>query len=230
MKRLNKNAIKRGQSLTCLNYAECKHFGRSQTNSMSALLISVVTMIGIMVYGSCSADEDYGDYYYTGNELSTRAEREMGRGVEGTITEWYELDGGNVMTTFNAQFSELGTVEVESYIEWSANNVVNQTSPYVHASCSLGIKNVDKVHVATPSGTLELPLYRLVSEQTTFLPHLSQTYSYIEVDHNAINCYRIEYNSNGTEASRTYIGTTSNITYSINITDKVTYHKKEDSL
>ena len=200
----------------------------NKLKGMYALLIAVVALIGITIYGSCSADEDYD--YYSGQELSTRAEREMGRGVEGTITEWYELDGGNVMTTFNAQFSELGTVEVESYIKWSANNVVNQTSPYVHASCSLGIKNVDKVHVATPSGTLELPQYVLDCEQTTYQPYLSQTYSYIEVDHYTITCYYIEYNSDGTEASRTEIGTTSHTTYSINITDKVHYHKKEDSL
>ena len=83
MKRLNKNAIKRGQSLTCLNYAECKHFGRSQTNSMSALLISVVTMIGIMIYGSCSADEDYDYGYYSVPELNTRADGMMGMGDEG---------------------------------------------------------------------------------------------------------------------------------------------------
>ena len=75
MKRLNKNAIKRGQSLTCLNYAECKHFGRCQTNSMSTLLITVATMIGITIYASCSADEDFWgfDEGYTSTE-NTRAE------------------------------------------------------------------------------------------------------------------------------------------------------------
>ena len=81
MKRLNKNAIKRVKSQTYLNYAECKHFGRSQTKGMYALLIAVATMVCITIYESCSADEDYD--YYSGNELNTRAEREMGRSGEG---------------------------------------------------------------------------------------------------------------------------------------------------
>lgn len=80
MKRLNKNAIKRGQSRTCLNYAECKHFGRSQTKGMYALLMAVAAMIGITIYGSCSADEDYGCHF--DQELSTRAERLMRREQE----------------------------------------------------------------------------------------------------------------------------------------------------
>ncbi len=48
---------------------------------MYALLVAVAACIGITIYASCSADEDYD--YYSGNELSTRAERDMGRGVEG---------------------------------------------------------------------------------------------------------------------------------------------------
>ena len=47
---------------------------------MYALLIAVAACIGITINGSCSADEDYD--YYSGNELTTRAEREMGRGNE----------------------------------------------------------------------------------------------------------------------------------------------------
>ena len=41
-------------------------------NGMYALLIAVAACIGITIYASCSADEDYD--YYSGNELSTRAE------------------------------------------------------------------------------------------------------------------------------------------------------------
>ena len=55
----------------------------NKLKGMYALLIAVVALIGITIYGSCSADEDYGDYYYSGNELSTRAERIMERGNEG---------------------------------------------------------------------------------------------------------------------------------------------------
>ena len=63
------------QSQTCLNYAECKHFGRSQTKGMYALLITVAAVIGITIYVSCSADDDY-DNYSTGNELLTLADKE----------------------------------------------------------------------------------------------------------------------------------------------------------
>ncbi len=195
---------------------------------MYALLIAVAAVIGITIYASCSADEDYD--YYSGNELTTRAEREMGRGVEGTITEWYELDAGEATNTFNAQFSDIVTFEIESTVQWTYNNVLNPTNPNVHASCSLNIKNVPTVHIATPSGTLELPQYVIGCGQTTYQPYLSQTYSYIVVDHYTITCYYIEYNSDGTEASRTEIGTTSHTTYSVNITDKVHYHHVDDSL
>ena len=50
----------------------------NKRESMYALLVAVAVMIGITIYGSCSADEDFD--YYSGHELSTRAEREMGRG------------------------------------------------------------------------------------------------------------------------------------------------------
>ena len=102
MKRPNKNAIKRfcppitgepkgvqrplKQSQTCLNYAECKHFGRSQTKGKYALLIAAATCIGFTINSSCSSDEDY-DNYSSGKELFTRAEREMGRGNENGQSE-----------------------------------------------------------------------------------------------------------------------------------------------
>ena len=47
---------------------------------MYVLLVAVAACIGMTIYASCSADEDYD--YYSGNELTTRAEREMGRGNE----------------------------------------------------------------------------------------------------------------------------------------------------
>ena len=57
----------------------------NKRESMYALLVAVAVMIGITIYGSCSADEDYD--YYSRQELSTRAEREMGMGNEGnTLT------------------------------------------------------------------------------------------------------------------------------------------------
>jgi hypothetical protein len=57
-------------------------------NGMYALLIAVAAVIGITIYASCSADEDF-DYSSDNNELFTRAEREMGRGVEDDTITWY---------------------------------------------------------------------------------------------------------------------------------------------
>ena len=91
MKRFNKNAIKRWQSRTCLNYAECKHFGRSQTKGMYALLVAVATLIGITIYGSCSADEEY-DGYSSGDELFTLADKEMNLRTEPQGTVWFYGD------------------------------------------------------------------------------------------------------------------------------------------
>ena len=51
----------------------------NKTNGMYALLIAVAAMIGVTIYGSCSADEDYGDYS-SRDELFTLADGIMGRG------------------------------------------------------------------------------------------------------------------------------------------------------
>lgn len=48
----------------------------NKTNGMYALLIAVATMIGITIYGSCSADEDY-DGFSSRDELFTLADGEM---------------------------------------------------------------------------------------------------------------------------------------------------------
>ena len=55
----------------------------NKLKGMYALLVAVAAMIGITICGSCSADEDYDFVYHYGQELCTRAEREMGRSVEG---------------------------------------------------------------------------------------------------------------------------------------------------
>ena len=36
----------------------------NKTNGMYALLVAVAAMIGITIYGSCSADEDYGNSHW----------------------------------------------------------------------------------------------------------------------------------------------------------------------
>ena len=48
----------------------------NKTKGMYALLIAVAAMIGITIYASCSADDDY-DNYSSGNELFTLADGEM---------------------------------------------------------------------------------------------------------------------------------------------------------
>ena len=48
----------------------------NKRESMYALLVAVAVMIGITIYGSCSADEDYGDYS-SRDELFTLADGEM---------------------------------------------------------------------------------------------------------------------------------------------------------
>ena len=50
----------------------------NKLKGMYALLVAVAAMIGITICGSCSADEDYDFVYHYGQELCTRAEREMG--------------------------------------------------------------------------------------------------------------------------------------------------------
>ena len=54
----------------------------NKTNGMYALLIAVAAMIGITIYGSCSADEDY-DGYSSKDELFTLADGEMNLRSEG---------------------------------------------------------------------------------------------------------------------------------------------------
>ena len=62
---------------------------------MYALLIAVAACIGITIYGSCSADEEYD--YYSGNELSTRAEgmMRMGGEMQDSIFLRYSIRAGS---------------------------------------------------------------------------------------------------------------------------------------
>lgn len=214
MKRFNKNAIKRGQSRTCLNYAECKHFGRSQTKAMYALLIAVVAMIGITIYASCSADEDYD--YYSGNELTTRAEREMGRGAENPVFEWYVIDSGNKTTSQTVYFDTL-CLEIEANISWEENKV-DANLAYVH--CSLNIKNNEMVSF---NNNNESPLYELSYQYNGNSKNLHPTFSELTVLESSVKCYQIQYNSDGQEISRTQIGLPQNLSFTVDITNSVSY-------
>ena len=59
----------------------------NKQNGMYALLVAVVTCIGITIYESCSADEDY-DNFSTGNELFTLADGEMSLRSDASGINW----------------------------------------------------------------------------------------------------------------------------------------------
>ena len=59
----------------------------NKSKGMCVLLIAVAAVIGITIYGSCSADEDY-DNYSSADELFTLADGEMGRGEENPHGPW----------------------------------------------------------------------------------------------------------------------------------------------
>lgn len=99
----------------------------NKRESMYALLVAVAVMIGITIYGSCSADEDYD--YYSRQELSTRAEREMGMGNEGNTLTYPTAN--EILN--NSDFLELASIlwqktlanatsevryEFGSYVQW----------------------------------------------------------------------------------------------------------------
>jgi len=75
---------------------------------MYVLLIAVAAVIGITIYASCSADEDYD--YYSGNELTTRAEREMGKSREGSSRTYPHVneikENQTVKTAMDAVWSQ----------------------------------------------------------------------------------------------------------------------------
>lgn len=65
----------------------------NKLKGMYALLVAVAAMIGVTIYGSCSADEDHDYGYHYGQELSTRAEKLMRRGQEiGPSNEFPTVD------------------------------------------------------------------------------------------------------------------------------------------
>lgn len=92
---------------------------KKQENGMYALLIAVAAMIGVTIYGSCSADEDY-DGCSSKNELFTLADGEMERGGEGQEYHWYfygtPIDAGGDTIT-NVAF--YGNIHPEIYTYWT---------------------------------------------------------------------------------------------------------------
>ncbi len=116
----------------------------NKRESMYALLVAVAAVIGITIYGSCSADEDFD--YYSGHELSTRAEREMGRG-ENIVFHRLILPKGSDNCTVS-DIDGLGSFSITLNFSWKdseADNAVasatvdqienKDTSVYKRISC-----------------------------------------------------------------------------------------------
>ena len=111
-------------------------------NSMSVLLIAVATNIGITIYASCSADDDY-DNYSTGNELLTLADGEMNLRSDvggGTIQESFygtPIDAGGDTITDVAFY---GDIYPKIYTYWTMGFTGNwnPTGPQSYLSVQWG--------------------------------------------------------------------------------------------
>ena len=188
----------------------------NKTNGMYALLVAVAALIGVTIYGSCSADEDYGDYS-SRDELFTLADGIMGRGVEGVIYEWYEIDSGNAVTSQSIYF---GThcFEIEANISWRENKIDANLSP---VSCSLAIKNNDFISFNNENIS-PLPRYVLSYQKTGDIKSLNPTYSELTVEEH-VTCYQVQYDSQGHEVGREQVGVQQGMSFRVDITNYVTY-------
>lgn len=94
----------------------------NKTKGMYALLIVVATMIGVTIYVSCSADEDY-DGYSSDDELFTLAEKEMTLRYEPYYSGMYVL--ANIAHLYLEELisSEyVATVTLSWTTGWTGNN------------------------------------------------------------------------------------------------------------
>ena len=101
----------------------------NKTNGMYALLIAVAAMIGITIYGSCSADEDY-DNYSSGDELFTLADGEMNLRTENQGTIWFHgfyIDSAGIATYDHALF--VSGYHANITIQWSRGWTGNLDNP-----------------------------------------------------------------------------------------------------
>ena len=122
----------------------------NEFKGMYALLIAVAAVIGITIYESCSADEDY-DNYSSGGELFTLAVGEMGRGENPNLPLYYygiPIDAGGD-TIDNIEITK--HVRPEFYTYWSRGftGKNNPSGPYsnVYAihSGAFSSYNIDSV-------------------------------------------------------------------------------------
>jgi hypothetical protein len=126
----------------------------TKLKGMYEQLLAVATMIGITIYASCSADEDFG-YYYSGYELNTRADGMMGSGNEGNSiiyptandilnnSGFIEIATGLWNKTLSHATSEV-RYEFGSYVKWDKSNnsyswvAVKQGEPaHGYETCSI---------------------------------------------------------------------------------------------
>jgi hypothetical protein len=147
----------------------------NKLKGMYALLIAVAACIGITIYASCSADEDY-DGYASKDELFTLADGEMGRGAENVpvytkISPIQHID--SVIISINKfefgefnQFFTYDTINISFRIK--SNNTFDK---FVFSSLSvsdplLHITNSDIILKKKEDGTLHLKLFMALIRAT----------------------------------------------------------------
>jgi hypothetical protein len=119
----------------------------NRQKGMYALLIAVAALIGVTIYGSCSADEDY-DGYSSRDELFSLADGEMNLRTEPQGTVWFygdSISAGHCRvcsltlysipnTHYNMSANEDYNVELN--IDWTSGWTGNikgpHSTPYFH--------------------------------------------------------------------------------------------------
>ena len=92
----------------------------NKLKGMYALLVAVAACVGITIYASCSADEDYGDYS-SRDELFTLADGEMNLRTEPQGTVWFygdSIDSVGFATKLCQPFNG-NQYHVNLYFQWS---------------------------------------------------------------------------------------------------------------
>lgn len=122
----------------------------NKLKGMYALLIAVATMIGVTIYASCSADEDYD--YYSGNELSTRAEgmMRMGGEMQDSIFLRYSIRAGSY--DHERQLEDPANTTINFHMSWATNAHASLTP----IDTSFTLEAIPTIKI---SGTFEVPKY-----------------------------------------------------------------------
>jgi len=97
---------------------------------MYALLVVVTAMIGITIYESCSADEDY-DGYSSKNELFTLADEIMGRGGENGSFPWIgdTIESGHHSdSNIDLYHGFVANIDIEWQTGYTGNQILSHSS------------------------------------------------------------------------------------------------------